>query len=38
MEDTLIWILVGVLGIAVVLLGGILIWVLVQLSHFMDGF
>ena len=38
MEDALIWILVGLLGLAVALLGGVLVWVLIQLSHLMDGF
>jgi hypothetical protein len=37
-EDALIWILVGLLGLAVVLLGGVLLWVLIALSHLMDGF
>jgi|HubBroStandDraft_5_1064220.scaffolds.fasta_scaffold2235554_2 hypothetical protein len=32
------WILVGVLSLITVGLAGILIWVLVQLSHMFDGF
>jgi hypothetical protein len=37
-EDAVIWILVGALGLAVVGLGAVLVWVLVQLSHLFDGF
>ena len=32
------WILVGVLSALVLLLGGGLVWVLVQFSHMFDGF
>ena len=32
------WILVGVLSLAVAGLSGLLIWILIQLSHMFDGF
>jgi hypothetical protein len=33
-----LWILVGLLGVAVIGLSAVLIWILVQLSHMFDGF